>query len=98
MNFEDLIEECFKSGEQVILHSNNREDFKVGETVRFPNTTCEFEYDCFANRFETTMYSAICDVEFIDCDFKNYKAEKSNNGGCYAFADAVITKIYEVGY
>ena len=98
MDCEDIIEECFHDGEYIIVRSNDQDAVKIGETIRFPNTNCEHEYDCIDQEFKWCTYAFIVSVEIIDVDCKEYIPEKSNNGGHYAFADAVITKVHESAY
>jgi len=44
------------------------------------------------------MYAFIVDLELLNVDLSNYEPSKSNNGGCYAFAECRVKKILERGY
>lgn len=69
------------------------------QTVKIPNSNCEFEYDAVNMKFnKNLMYAFICDLELLKVDLSEYVPEKSNNGGAYAFAECRVKKIIERGY
>lgn len=93
-------EQIFGSMKDYVLATDiDPKTIKAGDEVNLVNFNCEFEYDNITGNFQKDlMYYIICDLEFIESDLSQYKVEKSNNGGCYAFATAMITKIKEIGY
>ena len=69
------------------------------EIVTIVNSNCEFEYDAVKAAFvNDLMYAYIVELELLETDLSNYVPEKSNNGGCYAFAECKVKKIIEKGY
>ncbi|WP_458454405.1 hypothetical protein [Methanobrevibacter sp.] len=75
----------------------NANEVNVGDTVTLINSNCEFEFDnitgCFSNDCDVEV---ICELELVDVDYSDFVPDKSNNGGCYAFADATIKKILDL--
>ena len=70
-----------------------------GQTVRITSSICEWEYDSIQKKFnKKLMYAFIVDLELLKMDLSDYVPERSNNGGCYAFADCRVKKIIEKGY
>lgn len=69
------------------------------EIITITNSNCEFEFDSKKGCFEQDlMYAFVVDLELLNVDLSNYEPSKSNNGGCYAFAECKIKKIKERGY
>ena len=69
------------------------------EIITITNSNCEFEFDCVDGSFkQDLMYAFIVDLELLNVDLSNYEPSKSNNGGCYAFAECRVKKILERGY
>ena len=92
-------EEIFGDLENFIIRTNSPEEIKEGANIRIVNSNCEFEYDSINNSFDDELYHAfVVDINIIKTDVEDYVPSKSNNGGCYAFADAVIMKVKERGY
>ena len=93
-------EQIFGSMKDYVLATDiDPKTIKAGDEVTLVNSNCEFEYDNITGDFQKDlMYYIICDLEFIESDLSQYKVEKSNNGGQYAFATATITKIKEINY
>ena len=72
---------------------------RKNDTITITNSNCEFEYDSKKGCFEQDlMYAFIVDLELLNADLSNYEPAKSNNGGCYAFAECRVKKILERGY
>ena len=44
------------------------------------------------------MVVQVCELEIIETDLTEYRPEKSNNGGAYAFAECGVNKIIEKSY
>lgn len=80
----------------------DEETLNPGDTVYLVNTNCEFPYDNVTGNFEKhshdLMYCFICDLKITETDLTGYEPEKSNNGGCYAFATAEVLEVYEKTY
>lgn len=75
------------------------EEVKIGDEVSLVNKNCEFEYDNITGKFQNDLlYYIICDLEFIESDLSEYQVDKSNNGGSYAYATAIIKKIKDITY
>lgn len=78
----------------------DEETLNEGQEIQLVNSNCEFNFDNVTGQFENEdlMYCFICDLEIIDTYLDEYIPDKSNNGGCYAFATAKVLKIYEKTY
>ena len=71
----------------------------AGDSVTIVNSNCELEYDCYKATFcNDLMYAYLVDLELLEVDLSGYVPEKSNNGGCYAYAECKVKKIIEKGY
>ena len=71
----------------------------TGEVVSIVNSNCELEFDACKGAFEQDlMYAYIVDLELVETYMREYVPAKSNNGGCYAYADCRVKKIHEKGY
>lgn len=69
------------------------------EIITITNSNCEFEFDAVKGAFvNDLMYAYIVELELLETDLSNYVPDKSNNGGCYAFAECKVKKIIEKGY
>lgn len=79
---------------------SDEEDLKEGDHVTLVNANCEFTYDNINAAFtqEELLYCYICELEILDTDLSEYKVEKSNNGGCYAFAECRVKKVLSKTY
>lgn len=83
----------------VLATDTDPQEVKVGDEVHLVNTNVEFEYDNITGNFQQNlMYYIICDLEFVESDLSEYEPSKSNNGGCYAYATAIIKKIKNIEY
>ena len=92
------VENIFGDISQKLIWTDNPM-LNVGDEITITNSNCEFEFDVSKNEFSRNlMYAYIVDLDIIDIDIKDYVPEKSNNGGCYAFATCKIKKILEKGY
>lgn len=69
------------------------DEINVGDEIVLVNSNCEFDFNCITGSFETTEASWVVDVEIVKQDLSNYIPEKSNNGGCYAFATAIVKEV-----
>jgi len=70
-----------------------------GQTIKITNSNCEFEYDSIHRKFnKNLMYAFIVDLELLEVNLSEYEPSKSNNGGCYAYAECRVKKIIEQGY
>lgn len=92
------LENIFGDLSNYIIRTNFNNAIKVGRQVQIVNRDCEWEYDSVECRFVPTMYAYIVDLDLIDTDLSDYAPSLSKNGGCYAYATAVIKEIKEVGY
>ena len=92
------LENIFGDLSNFIIRTNFKDRIKVGRTIKIVNPTCEWEYDCISGSFASTMYAYIVDLDLIDSDLSDYAPKLSKNGGCYAYATAVIKEIKEIGY
>lgn len=70
------------------------------EIVSITNSNCEMPFDNISGQFvsEPPYFCFKVDLEMVEYDTSNYIPEKSNNGGCYAFADCRVIRIIEEGY
>lgn len=72
---------------------------KKFDKVRITNTNCELTYDSIEQRFdEDAHFAYIVELDLLEVDLSEYEPAKSNNGGCYAFADCTVIDIIEEGY
>lgn len=79
------------------------ETIKAGDFICLVNSNCEFEFDnrtgSFTGKnFNSLMRCFVCKLELTDVDYSKFVPEKSNNGGCYAFATAKVLKVIEETY
>ena len=92
------LENIFGDLSDFIIKTNYPNEIKVGQTITIVNNNCEWDYDCIAHSFSPTLYAYIVDLDLVDYDLSDYAPKLSNNGGCYAYATAVIKEIKEIGY
>ena len=92
------LENIFGDISNFVIRTNFKKDIKVGSVISIVNPNCEWEYDCVLSSFEPTMYAYIVDLDIIETDLSDYAPKLSNNGGCYAYAKAVINEIKEESY
>lgn len=93
------IDEIFGDVDNFIIRTNYPNEIQKGENIIITNSNCEFEWDCITGCFDEDIhYAYIVDLEIVDVDLRDYVPEKSNNGGAYAYADAIIHEIKESGY
>ena len=79
--------------------STDAETLNVGEEVTIVNSNCEFEFDNVRGIFTNNLYfNFIVDLELIETDYSEFIPDKSNNGGCYAYATCKVVKVYEKSY
>ena len=74
-----------------------------GDFIVMVNSNCEFELDNRTGNFTGKNFNSlikcfVCKLELKDVDYSNFVPEKSNNGGCYAFATAKVVKILDETY
>lgn len=99
-----MVKEClnpehiFGDLSNFVIKTNFNDYVKVGQIVSIVNSNCEWDYDCITNTFEPTMYAFIVDLDLIEVDLSDYAPSLSNNGGRYAYAEAIIKEIKEEGY
>lgn len=71
------------------------EKLERGDKIYLINSNCEFTYDSttggFCNLSDVEEY--IVEVEILEEDLSEYRPEKSNNGGCYAYATATVVEV-----
>ena len=75
----------------------------AGDVVTITNSNCEFEFDNATASFgghgtNELMKCYICKLDIIEADYSNYVPEKSNNGGCYAFAECRVVEVLKLTY
>lgn len=79
--------------------STDAEAVRVGDEITLVNSNCEFEFDNVFGVFSNDLYfKYIVDLEIVNVDYSEFVPDKSNNGGCYAYATAKVTKVYEKSY
>lgn len=91
--------EIFGDFTDKFIISSDVDHLNIGDEITLVNANCEFEFDnikcCFENNL---LYYYIVDLELLEADYSEYRIDKSNNGGCYAFATCKVTKVYEKTY
>ena len=79
--------------------STDAEEIGVGDEVTVVNSNCEFEFDNYFGVFSNNLYYRyIVDLEIVSVDYSEFVPDKSNNGGCYAYATCNVVKVYEKSY
>lgn len=79
--------------------TTDAENLEPGDEITLLNSNCEFEFDNVFGIFEKNLlYYYIADLEIVDTDLSEYRVEKSNNGGAYAYATCKVVKVYEKSY
>ncbi len=92
------LEDVFGSFRDAII-STDVEWVEAGDRVTLVNSNCEFEYDNVKGEFENDLlYYFEVSLEPIEVDFSEFVPEKSNNGGCYAYCDCRVVKVYDRTY
>ena len=89
--FGDLSEKIVWSNDSILM---------TDDIITITNNNCEFDFDSISGEFltEPAYFCFKVELEILKVDTSNYVPEKSNNGGCYAFAQCKVVKILEEGY